>query len=193
MLFARSSLTSVVVVASLAVLGVLGCSGKDVGSDLYGKVDPVQPTPGDAGPDVNNCADFAPACDPGDDNVGSEANCAGADYCYSRSTGCGDTLVWCAHRTEQCNAHPGCDAGDSQVTTCPAPPPGPGGGAGGYTCYARSACGTTIQCLHQEVCKALPACNPGDLEVMQVDTCNQPGVKCYSVSACNVTIHCYTP
>jgi len=185
-----SVLLSVVVVSSLAAL--TGCSGTTIGNDLTTPVDPTDPTdPADPKPDSGPCAAIAPACDPGDDNVGSEANCKNADYCYSRTEPCNKTVVWCAHpRPSQCAAYPSCDGGDFEVETCPG---GAGPGGAGLACYTRTLCGATILCSHQETCKALPACNAGDKEVTQVDTCGKPGVTCYSRSACNFTIYCYTP
>jgi hypothetical protein len=185
-----SVLLSVVVVSSLALLS--GCTGRIVGEDLTAPADPTDPAdPADpADPDSGVCAAIAPACDPGDENVGSEANCGTADYCYSRTETCNKSVVWCAHRTSQCEAIPTCDQGDSEVTACPKATPGDNGGV---TCYPRTLCGSTILCAHKDACKALPSCNAGDKEVTEVATCTKPGVSCYSRTACNFTIYCYTP
>lgn len=185
-------LLSVVVLSSLAAL--TGCTARAVGEDLTAPADPTDPSdpsdPVDPAPDSGVCPALAPTCDPGDDTVGSEAGCDGADYCYSRSVACTKAVIWCAHRTSQCAAYPSCDAGDNEVTACPKPAPGDGGGV---TCYPRTLCGSTILCSHKDACKALPSCNPGDKEVTEVATCTKPGVACYSRTACNFTIYCYTP
>lgn len=189
MTLARNAST-LAAVAALALL--VGCSGKTIGDDL--SATPYPTLPADGGNDgPPTCTEIAPACDPGDEQFGSEQSCtsAGGDYCYSRAASCGSSLVWCGHRTVvQCTAIPTCDEGDTQVPTCPTPPPGPDNG---FSCYPRTLCGSTIQCLHRDACKALPACNPGDKEVVDIDTCSKPGVSCYSRTACNFTIHCYTP
>ena len=181
-----SALVSVVVVSSFTLLA--GCSGKTVGVDLTGPVDPNDPAdPADpSDPDGGQCAAIAAACDPGDESVGSEGNCTNAEYCYSRTETCTKSVVWCAHRNPpQCAAYPSCDTGDTPVASCP--------GGTGVSCYPRTVCGTTITCLHKDACKALPSCNAGDKEVTAVDTCTKPGVTCYSRTACNFTIYCYTP
>lgn len=176
---------SLVVAASLALLA--GCSGKTAGADLNTPQDPTDPTdpthPADAAP---TCTELAAACDPGDDSVGSEANCGSADYCYSRTAGCSTTVVWCAHRKAQCAAVPTCDKGDAQFASCP---PGPVG----TTCYTRTMCGSTIACLHQNDCNAIPVCDPGDKQAVDPTTCSKPNVSCYSRTTCGVSITCYTP
>ncbi len=186
---------SAVVVSSVALLA--GCGGKTIGDDLTvtpthptNPTDPTDPTPtDDAGPPV--CPAIAPACDPGDRSVGSEARCGGADYCYSRTQACSNTVVWCAHdKGVQCDAVPTCNKGDTAVSMCPASLP-----IGVHlTCYTRTACGATIGCVQPEsACTALPHCTAGDVEVMAIDTCSKPGISCYPVTECNFTIHCYTP
>jgi hypothetical protein len=188
--FARS-FERVLVTSALAVL-VAACGGKSLSNDdLTAPSDPTDPTdptnPGkDAGPDgpvVCNGPNLA--CDSGDQAVGSEAGCGNADYCYSR-TGCAGSLLWCAHYGKvQCGAVPRCDQGDEEAP-CP-------GGLKGVTCYSRTACGSTIQCVHTDKCSALPSCNPGDTEVTDITTCSMKGIDCYEVTACNFAIHCYTP
>lgn len=187
------SVSALVLSSSIAVALLAGCGGRSIGDDLTGPSNPQNPsTPTDPNNPTNPvdppaCPAIAPACDPGDRTVGSEAECSGADYCYSRTQACSKSVVWCAHDgVAQCDAVPTCDAGDKQVATCP-------GGPSGFVCYPRTLCGATIQCLHVDACKALPQCNPGDVEVTAITTCSQPGVKCYPVTECNFTIHCYTP
>jgi hypothetical protein len=191
MVFARSAsfVASVLVASSLVVLA--GCGGKSLaGDDLNDPNHPVDPNdpnePDASGPEA--CPSIALVCDPGDESVGSESNCGGADYCYSRTSSCGGTsTIWCAHnKPPQCKAIPTCDDGDKQVNACPPLP-------NGASCYSRTACGNTIQCVHGGACKSLPKCDPGDVEVMAIDTCSQPGVSCYARTECNFTIHCYTP
>jgi hypothetical protein len=186
-----SVLASVVLASSLAVLA--GCGGKSLaGDDLNDPNNPNDPSdPNDPNkPDASDppaCPAIAQACDPGDVSVGSEANCGGADYCYSRTETCTNSILWCAHnKPPQCKAIPTCDDGDKQVNGCPPLPKG-------ASCYPRTACGSTIQCVHYDACKSLPQCDPGDVEVMMIDTCSKPGISCYSRTACNFTIHCYTP
>ena len=180
----------ILVAASAASLALLaGCSGKPIGDDLTQKVDPTTPT--DAGPDVIECSAISSACNPGDQAVPQES-CTAADACYALPSVCGQPPVWCAHRTVQCGAIPRCDMGDTQVSVCPPPVPGPGPG-GGYECYTRSVCDWTIQCVHSDTCKALPTCNPGDIQAVDPSECLNGGVKCYSVSACGSTIQCYAP
>lgn len=181
-LFAVSSL-------SLALL-TAACGGKSIGNDdLTSTPVPTDPTtPSDAGPDApKQCNGVNLACDPGDESVGSEAACGNADYCYSR-TGCPGSILWCAHRTAQCGAIPRCDQGDEEVTSCPFHPAG-----SGITCTPRTVCGSTILCVHRDACTALPSCNPGDVEVTDINTCAMKGISCYPVTECNYTIHCYTP
>ena len=177
-----------VVIASIALLP--GCGGRSLGDELNSRVDPN--TPADAGPDGRIvCHDPTIECDPGDQSVASEAACGDAQYCYSRSGSCGGAPVWCAHlKTVQCGAIPRCDQGDTEVASCPPPPPGPDNG---FSCYPRTLCGSTIQYVHRDTYKTLPACDPGDKKVTSIDTCTMPGVSCYSRTACNFTIHCYTP
>jgi len=187
-----SALASVVVLSSVALLAVAGCGGRSIGDDLTGPTNPTNPTTPTDPPDPTDptaCPAIAPACDPGDRSVGSEASCAGADYCYSRTQECNKSVVWCAHdEPAQCEAIPTCDKGDKQVTACPTSGP-----SAGLVCYPRTLCGSTIQCLHSDACKALPQCHAGDIEVTAIDTCSKPGISCYPVSECNFTIHCYTP
>ncbi|MDB5215389.1 MAG: hypothetical protein JWO86_3316 [Myxococcaceae bacterium] len=183
---------SVVVMASAMAL-LAACGGKSIGDDLSSTPDPNNPNPNpipsqDAGPDAPGCTFNGARCDPGDVAVASEAGCGDADYCYSRRAGCPDALLWCAHRTVQCGAIPRCDQGDEQVTQCPDPAPN-----SALTCYPRSVCGSTIQCVHRDACTSLPSCQPGDIEVTAISTCSMKGVSCYSVTECNYTIHCYTP
>ena len=97
-------------------------------------------------------------------------------------------ILWCAHRNVQCGAIPRCDKGDDQVVACP-----DGGPNSGLTCYPRTVCGSTILCVHRDACTALPSCNPGDVEVTDINTCTMKGITCYPVTECNYTIHCYTP
>lgn len=188
---------TVTVLASVVLLAtVAGCGGRSIGDDLNAKTDPTKPPPvlPDGG-DPTPCADIAPACDPGDRTVANEASCGSeAAYCYSRASTCENdspSLVWCAHDNPvQCDARPACDQGDTQVTQCPVSRP-----VGvHFTCYTRSACGSSIGCVKPESsCTALPQCNAGDVEVTKIDTCSQPGISCYPVTECNFTIHCYTP
>ena len=187
--FAMSLAAKVRVVAFASVTLLAGCGGKSIGDDLTGPNNPnnpsYPPTPIDPNPPA--CSTIAPACDPGDRSVGSEAGCADADYCYSRTQECNGSTVWCAHdEVVQCEAIPACDKGDRPVSVCPKTSPG-------ITCYPRTLCGSTIQCVHADACKALPQCEVGDIEVTAINTCSQPGVSCYAVTACNFTIHCYTP
>jgi hypothetical protein len=188
MTLARSGLFAVAV-SLLAV----ACGGRSIGDDLTGTPSPpdaATPVSPDAGPDApTQCNGPNLACDPGDELVPSEAACGKADYCYSR-TGCPGSQIWCAHRNgPQCGAIPRCDNGDMQVQACP-----DGGPNSGLTCYPRTLCGSTIQCVHHEVtCTALPSCQPGDIEVTSISTCSMKGVSCYAVTECNYTIHCYTP
>lgn len=172
------------VVASLAL--VAGCGGKSIGDEINTDPNPTDPNnpPNDPN-DPNNppaCDTSAPACDLGDDTVGSEAGCKGADYCYSRAHKCNGAVVWCAHRTAQCEAIPQCDQGDTQVKSCP--------GGTGISCYPRSVCGSTITCMHRDACLALPECDLGDKEVVDINTCKQAGAQCYSRTACNFTLWC---
>lgn len=187
-----SLVASIVVLASSALLG--GCGGRSIGDDLTGPNNPNNPNdpplPTDPEPDPV-CPAIAAACDSGDRAVGSEAGCAGADYCYSRSVPCSKSVLWCAHdNVVQCEAVPACNKGDTVVSMCPASTP-----AGvKLTCYTRSACGTTISCVHPDsACTSLPQCQAGDVEVTAIDTCSKPGIDCYPVTECNFTIHCYTP
>lgn len=194
MTLARSASALVLVISSLAIAA--GCGGRVVGNDLTQPTDPNQPTPVDPNRPIDPpvaCSDIAPACDPNDTSVGSEANCGSAAYCYSRSTGgtagCPSTLVWCAAgRPVECNIAPVCDKGDSQLVGSGCPP-----GPAGTSCYTRTACGNSVTCFLKDACTALPSCNAGDVEVVDIDTCAKPGVSCYPVTACNFTIHCYTP
>lgn len=189
MMLARSLLAA----SALSVL-LVACGGKSLGNDdLLTTPDPTEPTKpvisADAGPDAPACSFNAAVCDPGDVAVANEAKCGAADYCYSRRGGCPDSLLWCAHYTAQCGAIPRCDSGDTEVSGCPGGPPS----GGGDTCYPRTACGSTIFCLHHDACKSLPQCNPGDVEVTDITTCSMKGISCYPVTECNYTIHCYTP
>jgi hypothetical protein len=181
-----SFFASLLVASSLALLA--GCGGKSLADDdLNDPNHPNDPNKPDAiAPDA--CPSIAAVCDPGDEDVGSEANCSGADYCYSRTQSCGGSWTfWCAHnKPAQCRSIPTCDDGDKQVKACPPLP-------NGASCYPRTSCGSTIQCVHYDACKGLPTCDPGDVEVMAIDTCSKPGVSCYSRTECNFTIHCYTP
>jgi hypothetical protein len=184
-----SLFASLVVLASSALLG--GCGGKTIGDDLTAPNNPNNPNDPPPDPVDPVCPAIAPACDPGDRSVGSEAGCGGADYCYSRTQACSQSVVWCAHdEVDQCDAVPTCNKGDVTVSMCPASTP-----VGvRLSCYTRSVCGTTISCVHPEsACTALPQCNAGDIEVTAIDTCSKPGIDCYPVSECNFTIHCYTP
>jgi hypothetical protein len=165
-----------------AVLVLAGCSGSSLGSDLT-----APPPDGTDPPDPPTCTTIAAVCDPNDDEVASEAACraGGYQYCYSRASGCGGSTstIWCGkQRVVRCGAVPTCDGGDKQVTACP--------GLTGVTCYDRTACGTTILCMHEESCKGLPACDPGDAEVIDIDTCSKPGASCYSRTKCSFTIWC---
>jgi hypothetical protein len=181
----------VMMVSAMALLAA--CGGKTSGDDLTSTPNPNNPSPTPTttpGPDPTApkpCNGPSLACDPGDVSVGSEANCGKADYCYSR-TGCPGDVLWCAHRTVQCGAIPRCDQGDEQVIQCPDPAPN-----SAITCYPRTVCGSTIQCVHRDACTSLPSCQPGDIEVTAISTCSMKGVSCYSVTECNYTIHCYTP
>ena len=180
------ALASVIVFSSVTLLA--GCGGKSIGDDLN---NPSQPTTPPDPPDATACSDIAPACDPGDHSVGSQAYCAGSDYCYSRTEACSKSVVWCAHdNVVQCDAVPTCNKGDVTVSMCPASTP-----VGVHlTCYLRSACGSTISCVHPDsACTALPHCTAGDIEVTAIDTCSKPGISCYPVTECNFTIHCYAP
>ncbi len=140
-----SSFVSLVLVTAGSVLAA--CSGASIGDDLTTTPEHNDPPPpvfpkADAGPDAPRpCNGPNLACDPGDDSVGSEANCGNADYCYSR-TGCSNVVLWCAHHEGvRCGAVPRCDPGDTEVSACP-------GGPKGITCYARTVCGSTIECAH---------------------------------------------
>jgi hypothetical protein len=181
-----SMLASVVVLSSVTLLA--GCGGKSIGDDLSNPSHPTDPKIPNEPP---ACPAITASCDPGDRDVGSEAGCTGADYCYSRKADCSDAVVWCAHdNVVQCDAVPTCDKGDATVSMCPASTP-----VGIHlSCYTRSACGSTISCVHPEsACTALPQCTVGDIEVTAIDTCSKPGISCYPVTECNFTIHCYTP
>jgi hypothetical protein len=180
---------------SVISLLAVACGGKSIANDdLTSTLDPTDPTTPptttkDAGADApKQCNGVNLACDPGDQSVGSEAACGNADYCYSR-TGCPGSILWCAHRNVvQCGAIPRCDQGDDEVVACP-----DGGPNSGLTCYPRTVCGSTILCVHHDACTALPSCNPGDIEVTDINTCTMKGISCYPVTECNYTIHCYTP
>lgn len=161
---------------ALVTSSLLACGGRLAGEDL------TSPPPDGADP-PEGCPAIAPACDPGDEQVDSEAACGRAGSCYSRSSTCqgSRTTIWCAGPTERCLAEPTCDAGDRQVTSC----------ASGETCYTRTTCGSTILCARpKDACKALPTCDPGDVEVTKIDTCEEEGVSCYSRTTCGVTIWC---
>ncbi len=192
MTLARSLSLRIFVVSALSLL-TAACGGKSIGNDdLTSTPDPTEPPPvvtNDAGPAAPRCSFNAAVCDAGDVPVASEASCGDADYCYSRRSDCSDSLLWCAHRkVVQCGAIPRCDKGDDQVVACP-----DGGPNGGLTCYPRTLCGSTILCVHHDACAALPSCNPGDVEVTDINTCAMKGISCYPVTECNYTIHCYTP
>jgi hypothetical protein len=188
--FASKFVPAFVMASSVALLA--GCGGKSIGDDLVTKpadpTDPAKPTD-PVGP-YPACPGSAPACDAGDRTVASEASCGPADYCYSRTEACSGIVVWCAHdKPPSCNAVPVCDKGD---VTSPCPASTPVGVR--LSCYSRTACGTTISCVHPEsACTALPHCQAGDVEVTAIDTCSKPGISCYPVTECNFTIHCYTP
>ncbi len=185
------AMTFVLLASAASALATLpACGGRSIGDDLTSTPDPTIPvTPNDAGPDAPVvCNGPNLACDPGDDSVGSEANCGAADDCYSR-TGCTGSVLWCAHHAvAQCGAVPRCDNGDREVGACPGGSPN-----SGFNCYPRTLCGSTILCVHQDACTSLPQCDPGDKEVTDINTCTMKGVSCYPVTACNYTIHCYTP
>jgi hypothetical protein len=178
-----SLVTSLVAIAALA-----GCSGQSAGVDLTQRVDPTTPT--DAGPDVIGCSAIAPVCNAGDMIVPHES-CTDADGCYALPSVCGEPPQWCAHQTVQCGAVPRCDAGDTQVSVCPPPTPGPAPG-GGYECYTRALCGSTIECVHSDQCDVQPVCNPGDVQVVDPGLCMNAAVQCYSVTSCGNTIECST-
>lgn len=187
MTLARSGLLAVAV-SLLAV----ACGGRSIGDDLTGTPTPTDAaTPvADGGPDApTGCTFNGARCDEGDVPVANEAACGDAT-CYSRQAGCPGSLLWCAHRNgPQCGAIPRCDKDDTEVKACP-----DGGPSSGVTCYPRTVCGSTIQCVHHEAsCTALPSCQPGDIEVTSISTCSMKGVACYAVTECNYTIHCYTP
>ncbi|HET9934457.1 MAG TPA: hypothetical protein VFQ35_27325 [Polyangiaceae bacterium] len=80
-----------------------------------------------------------------------------------------------------CEAYPTCEPGDSDIgpnASCPQ----------GTTCYMRSLCCTTIYCAHPNpTCLALPACDPGDMEI--TGECPPDG-SCYQRTVCGSTINC---
>lgn len=179
-----------VALASLAILA--GCSGKVVGTDLTRQPDPSDPSDPTNLNNPPKCATVAAACDHGDVSFASDKACgeSGAAYCYSRSGACRTEVIWCGHPgTAQCDGYPSCDAGDEQVSGCPN-----GGPSNVISCYPRSACGTTITCLHRSGCPALPQCDPGDKQVGDASQCFQnPPLSCYSRDLCGVTITCARP
>lgn len=86
--------------------------------------------------------------------------------------------------TGQCTMAPACTPGDrviASASACPA----------GATCYANSACGTTVHCVHwPSGCAAYPSCKPGDTQVTGPVTCSTPNCN-YTQSMCGVTIWCH--
>jgi hypothetical protein len=169
-----AAFTSFAVVATIVLAG---CSGSE------GSVDLTTPTPDPSDPadPPAECTAIAPACTAGDTRVAKEADCAGAEYCYSRSTSCKGKVtatIWCGHFEEECNAAPSCNGGDSVVATCPP----------GSTCYTRTACGQQILCAKPNPnCPA--KCDPGDLKITEA-VCASGKVTCYSRTQCNQTIWC---
>lgn len=185
-------LFSVALVAVGSLAAIAGCGGRAAGQDLIAPADPTDPTPTDptnpTDPDLP-CATIAPACDRGDNQYASDAQCkaAGSDYCYTRSSTCNDRVVSsiiCGRPTAQCAAMPVCDEGDRETAGCPK--------NAGATCYTRTVCGTTIQCVHQEpTCDGLPSCDPGHTQVPAGSAlCSAPNYTCYSRTVCGTTITC---
>lgn len=190
---ALANAATAIVVSTLGLALLAGCSGTPGGRDLIGPApdptDPADPSdPSDPPPTVPPaCPAIAPACDQGDYQAASEGECKTlrADYCYSRATTCNGAVtstIWCARLPAQCTAVPTCDAGDKQVTQC--------SDGVGVSCYNRSMCGSTILCMHQEQCKALPTCDAGDTPYATYATCQQSGKACYSRTTCGTTIWC---
>lgn len=161
-------LLGLAIVAGLALLA--GCSGAaDDDADLFGA-----PGPG-------TCADQRSfSCASNEQRFSNERDCRAFGECTKAGESCG-SAVWCARRVDQCLALPTCDAGDEEVSTCPA----------GGSCYSATTCGTTITCKRKPAaCTAVPTCDPGDREVEAIDTCKKANVSCYSKTTCGVTIWC---
>ncbi|MBK6691451.1 MAG: hypothetical protein IPG50_04510 [Myxococcales bacterium] len=86
-----------------------------------------------------------------------------------------------------CTMAPACTPGDrviASASACPA----------GATCYANSACGTTVHCAAAgpDTCAAYPSCKPGDVQVTGPITCPSVTPNCnYTQSMCGATIWCH--
>ncbi len=134
---------------------------------------------GGGGAETDACT-AAAVCDPSDEQVASESECASDVSCYSRTV-CG-TTIWCASTGTQCAAVPTCPSGSIEVKDCPS----------NADCESVTVCGSTIQCL--KGCEGpQPICDAGDTQVSSSSACLQDDAVCYSRSTCGYTIWCTGP